>query len=1340
MNDPDPIEPHLPPALRPLWRRVAAVAGVGAVWLVGLAVLVVAVAIMGAIWFSRQPAGARFSIALANRALAGSSNLRLTAERSFLLEHGARLVGPVVSVIDSSGREHRLLVAANVVVNTSWWGLLRGKPGAIDIDVHEPTLILARGADGTFVLPAFRKSGRKPSTWARGDYRLRIRGGTLVAMADGGSPDTLARGFELIAHAAQAGARWDIVLDRASGGVPSARLNVTRADGAARYEDGHMVHSRLAVRSDAGWVEARAEGPLVPRLELAGTVEVGGWTWNRIATWTRTPELAFAGGFAGGATFAMRGDSIHIGNGAFDILWRDEPMRATMTGEFAAGRLALDAARLDWRDTSFRGRIDLDPGARGAWSIDGALAGLDLSTLHRLWPMPTLDPSRIDAHLQLGGDTRGLAGEVSGARGSWREVPFDALAGRWTLAGGEQTLVAGARVAGGEVEAHGTIRPGSLSLVGGARRLDAAKLPAAWWPALGLRHAPGGNIDELTASLDGPVTSPRLLASASVREAAFDSFHVAAATLTFDGRLGPAPGGVLIARGEGARLGPARADSSLIEATIAPDRVEVTTFRAMRGDSVLAFHGHAAREGAAWVVTVDALSWNVGEGLAFESEGPLVARIEPAGVVHVQRLHVRSDAGELSASGTWGGASRETDLTLDLETLDLESVVGPFIPLAGVRGLVTGHARAEGRGSNLVFTVDLDGRDLRLGRAAARQAIARGRFARDEWRVESFMLDTGRGRLRFAGDVDWARPPDLGGSVADWNRSLTEAPLWHGELVADSLSIDALADWIAPLGGWRGVLDATFTLDGRPAAPLVRALGHLRRPGWGQATLADFDLDLEYRDDALNVRRFAVPGPDSVGPAISGVLPLRLGWGVRNEDRLPDRPISLTAYARGLDLGLVPLFLPQIAAAGGQFDVVAAVGGTPREPNLSGAVTLRDGILRPAAREEVLTAVNGRLVLVGDRLRVERMSARQGENGRFDVRPGGGATVKDLRIETYALDVDVVSGTAFASGEYVIVLGGAFHIENGLDLGGPMPLPHITGRARVAEGLFLYNFADPTRQQATQGPLVAPPWTYAIDVEAENNVWYRPSDANIEGRLRDFRVSQSADRFLMLGGIEAIRGRYFFLANAFDLETGSLFFDAAQPLDPMIDARLTTEKVVPGDQGSDVRETITLAIRGRATAPSVTLTSSPTAMSQTEIVELLTYGQLRGDSRALVAAGSQFLARQLTREFPELSQTLGDIELGQRVTEGSAAEEQGSQTFTTVGLTRYFTRDLLVRYSQVVGDVSQTTAVDYQDLTAEYRLNRLLFLSGQVTRRRGVLITSQDQTIYNLDVRARHEY
>jgi hypothetical protein len=74
-------------------------------------------------------------------------------------------------------------------------------------------------------------------------------------------------------------------------------------------------------------------------------------------------------------------------------------------------------------------------------------------------------------------------------------------------------------------------------------------------------------------------------------------------------------------------------------------------------------------------------------------------------------------------------------------------------------------------------------------------------------------------------------------------------------------------------------------------------------------------------------------------------------------------------------------------------------------------------------------------------------------------------------------------------------------------------------------------------------------------------------------------------------------------------------------------------------------------------------------------------------------------------------------------------------------VSRYFTRDLLLRYSQVVGDVSSAMRVDYQDLEAEYRISRLLFVSGQVTRQRGQLVTSsQEQTLYKMNLRARHEY
>jgi len=544
---------------------------------------------------------------------------------------------------------------------------------------------------------------------------------------------------------------------------------------------------------------------------------------------------------------------------------------------------------------------------------------------------------------------------------------------------------------------------------------------------------------------------------------------------------------------------------------------------------------------------------------------------------------------------------------------------------------------------------------------------------------------------------------------------------------------------VPALGGWRGSLDATFTLAGRPADPSLTVKGTLRQPGWGQATLDDFALDLTYEDEVVRVHRFAMAGPDSVGPAVQGTLPLRLGWGVSAEERLPDRPMDLTLFARGLDLSLVPLVLPQIAAAGGRFDLDARLTGTPRKPVVEGDMTVRDGVVRPASREEVLTAVNGRFLLRGDRLEIASLSARQGQEGTFVVRPGGFGTIRNLRLESYELAVDVRNGTGFSSGEYVIVIDGEFRIEDGVDLGGPLPLPHITGTARVREGVFLYNFADPSRQLATQGPLKQPPWTYVIDVEAVNNVWYRPVDANIEGRLTDFQVVQELDQFYMLGGVEALRGRYYFLANGFEVEEGTMTFDATRLNDPLMNARLTTEKVL--EQGLGERETITLTVTGRASKPNVTLTSSPSALSQTDIVTLLTYGQLEAGRTAVVTAGSQYLVRQLTREFPELNEYFGEVELGQTVSEKDVGTNTAAQTYTTVNLTRYFTRDLLVRYSQVVGDVSQSSAVDYQDLTAEYRLNRLLILSGQVTRRRGVLVTSsQDRTIYNLDVRARHEY
>src|SRR5262249_6469209 len=77
-------------------RRLLVHTGVASLWTVGLVVFIVGLAFVGLVWLSRQPAGNRMTFALANRALARSTNLRLSAERSLIVEHGAALVAPTI--------------------------------------------------------------------------------------------------------------------------------------------------------------------------------------------------------------------------------------------------------------------------------------------------------------------------------------------------------------------------------------------------------------------------------------------------------------------------------------------------------------------------------------------------------------------------------------------------------------------------------------------------------------------------------------------------------------------------------------------------------------------------------------------------------------------------------------------------------------------------------------------------------------------------------------------------------------------------------------------------------------------------------------------------------------------------------------------------------------------------------------------------------------------------------------------------------------------------------------------------------------------------------------------
>src|SRR5689334_10724910 len=120
----EPLEPT--PAPQGPSRFVRLLKGTGVVWIwtTGILVSLFALAIVGVVWLSRQPEGNRLTFALANRALAENTNLRLSARRSLIVDHGAALLEPTIEIVDSLGVRHPWIVARRARLLTSWWGLV----------------------------------------------------------------------------------------------------------------------------------------------------------------------------------------------------------------------------------------------------------------------------------------------------------------------------------------------------------------------------------------------------------------------------------------------------------------------------------------------------------------------------------------------------------------------------------------------------------------------------------------------------------------------------------------------------------------------------------------------------------------------------------------------------------------------------------------------------------------------------------------------------------------------------------------------------------------------------------------------------------------------------------------------------------------------------------------------------------------------------------------------------------------------------------------------------------------------------------------------------------------
>lgn len=1301
-----------------------------AVW--AIAVLALLVVARFGFWTYYERSG-RLSdqvIAFANRHLASASNLRFSARRLVRTRDGVILQSPLLEVRDD-GRWVPVLRAERADLRVNLWSLWRGRAQNYEVRLTSPVFQLVYGTDGKVVLPRLTASGKKRPP--RDGVRVFLDQASFEVLGRKTRTVWLRKG-RLAADVLPEGNGYRIALSGGGGELPPLGLVVQDLQGEGWNAEGRLDVRRLVARTDAGLLDLRGAWE---RNQLAVDFKAENWPWEFLGEILEQPALDVPG----------RVDLEGRISGTFERTlfattargqWRGESFVSRLEGHVAEEGLVLGRANVHWREASLDGRAEFE--RSGAWFLEGRLAGLDLSEVDRLWPGVQLPATRLGGPARIEGGAGKLLVTANGLQGEVRGVPIAEVRGTWNIGAGRQALEARGNLGEGPVEVAARWDRRTLDLTATGTHLSLPYAAALDERARGLAGTMSGSM-----KLSGPLASPHLTANVGVASASFgaaraDSFHASA-----EGVLGKARHVALRARAIGLASGPWRADSALAVGSYDQDRLSLPAITATHADTTLSLALRIERAPGGWRAEAFPArlltpQWRL------EAEAPLVLSSQD-GVWHVERARLGGDLGHLEIAGSYrnqGGV----DLTLSGRALDLE-ILGAALRAGGVSGTLNLDAHLTGDGTRRRLEADLSSGGIVTSRArydslqAGVVLEARG----DRLEVERLRLATRGGTLEGSGGArlsgrSWPLSPGA------WLGALRQASEWRGDLRADRFDLSLLSGVWRGASGLTGVTTGHVSLGGQPSNPQGSTEGSIADFAYGGYRFDTARWRARFANGTLALEDLEVT-QDSVRSTARGSIPLDLAWDTPRDQRVPDRPMDVRIAVPDGDLAVLPAFLPFVATAQGGLKADIHLTGTPRHPQASGAIQASQGQVRFTGREEIYHDVSADLALENEIVRIKSFRARQEEEGVLEG--SGTATLGAGHVQTYDLKVTARRATAVASGEYAFQFNGDFQVGPGPRIGNAfIPIPSVKGTVNVLSGVLLYDFTDPANRVYFVGPRQAPTWVYDLEVHAPRQVYWRTPNANVE-MSADLTTRQTMEGLEVWGTVKALRGDYYFLENKFRVEEGgTLTFDQIEPLNPTIDARATASITRPVRGSVVTREDVTIELSGRVKRPTVRLTSSSN-LSETQIVRLLvserfgiaSASALGQENQALAVGttGGQYLVRQLAREIPEASDLLSGLEVGTTVVESG----QTGRVVPKLGFGYYLSRDVRVRYSQVVGGYGTTgQSVDIRDLGAEYRINKIFFLTGEVVERRnGSLLapgTPQSEVEYNVDLRARYEY
>jgi translocation and assembly module TamB len=640
----------------------------------------------------------------------------------------------------------------------------------------------------------------------------------------------------------------------------------------------------------------------------------------------------------------------------------------------------------------------------------------------------------------------------------------------------------------------------------------------------------------------------------------------------------------------------------------------------------------------------------------------------------------------LAVQGFAGGGEAHLDGPLDRLNISLASTMKDA---AGAAWKAKVDARLNLPKSQVTLrALEGDGRGVtvKLG------APATVNFA-DGLEVDHLMLQSGKGRVEIAGRI----MPRL---------ALTAS--------ASAIALTDFRPFLPPIGP-EGTLSGHAEFGGTIAAPTgtVTLQGRDLRAAFYSRSLPSAALDVRagLGGDHAAVNASFVAG-NNARLTLTGSLPLAAN-------------AEMNARAGGtLDLALLdPLLAVEGRRIHGNLVLDATIAGTLAAPRVTGSGKLSGGELQDYARGARMQDITATVEADGTHIRLASFSGRAGPgtlsgSGSIDLAQPGmpidmTLEAKDARPIASDLITASLSGQVRLTGQ----------VKNQMTVSGKIDVP--SGEINLPRN-FPPEVASLNVRRRGQPP-PPPPKAQSrtlldVDVRVTGRIFVRGQgvDADMGGAIH---IGGTSTNPVITGEFQMNRGTYSLAGQTLNFTTGRVRFDGVGVrgrLDPTLDFLAQT---VSGGV------TANLAVGGYASAPKITLSSTP-QLPQDEVIAHLLFQQSVKQLTALqLASIAQAVASigGVGGGFNPLGAVRRNLGLD-RLSVGSAnTGAAGSQSQTTVEAGRYVMRNVYVGVKQNLSGGTQTQV--QVDITRRLKAQATVATGTSTATVQGNSLQSNDSNI-----------